>query len=144
MSSTGSDRKSRLNSTAEPGVSLQVHRFAQIVARPRLSTNKSLMQRKRTSPRFGNNACSELEETCVSWRIAKVFEVVSGSLPHWSPSGKRRYEPAPRPSSVTAKPSDKCLSIVETFLQDDRIELERLYQEIDRFSESFKTPAHNR
>jgi hypothetical protein len=112
------------------------------VGRPRLPTSKSLMQRKRTSPKFGNNACPEWEKACVFWRIAKVFAVVTGSLPHWSPSGKRRYQPAPR--SATAEPSDRCLSIMETWLQDERIELERLCQEIDQFSESFRTPAHNR
>jgi hypothetical protein len=80
----------------------------------------------------------------VSWRIAKVFEVINSSFPHWAPSGKGRYGPARRSSAATIKPSDECPSIIETFLQDDRIELERLCQEIDQFSESFRTAAHNR
>ena len=81
----------------------------------------------------------------MSWRIVKVFEVVSGFVPHWSLSGKRRHIPAPRSKWATAKPSDgcdRCFSIIETFLQDEQLELERLCREIDQFSESFKTSAH--
>jgi hypothetical protein len=110
------------------------------------------------SPGFGNTLrTSEWEESRVSRRIAGVLGVVSRFVPRSSPSGRSRDEKKhPRSierdrttSAPPAKraPADDCdglFGIGDLLLQDERTELEKLIEEIDQFSQTFKDADRKR
>jgi hypothetical protein len=96
----------------------------------------------------------EVEESCVSWRIAGVLDAVSRFIPRWSLSGKSRdqkkrpfgierdWTTPDRPRNLSA--ADDCdggFSIRGLLLQDERTELEKLCEEIDQFSRTFQNAS---
>ena len=71
----------------------------------------------------------------MSWR--PVWHLVGRLI------GKQRdcSTPSRRKKSPPTDGYDGLLSIVGPLFQDERVELERLFREIDQFSETFKTSA---
>jgi hypothetical protein len=67
----------------------------------------------------------------VSWRLANVLHLID----------KRRDWSTPGRHTKSAPADDGLLSIVGPLFQEERVELERLFREIDQFSETFKTSA---
>ena len=87
----------------------------------------------------------------MSWRIAGVLDVVNRFIPRWSLSGKSRDKtkrplsierdgttPDAPPKLAPAEVCDGLLSIRGLLLQDEQTELEKLFEEIDQFSQTFK------
>lgn len=110
------------------------------------------------SPELGKTSrTSEWEESCVSRRIAGVLGVVSRFIPRSSPSGKSRDRKKPslgveRDRTTSDPPAnwapaddgDDLFGIGDLLLQDERTELEKLIEEIDQFSQTFKTADRKR
>ena len=110
------------------------------------------------SPGFGNTprTCRS-EESFVSLRIAGVLGVVNRFVARSSRSGKSR-DKRKHPLSVERDwtssdpptkfaPTDDCdglFSIRGQLLQDEWIELEKLFDEIDQFSQTFKNADRQR
>jgi len=93
----------------------------------------------------------------VSWRISGVLDIVNRFIPRRSVIGKSRVkkkhplsiESGWTTSSPPAKftPADVCddlFSIRGLLLQDERTELEKLFEEIDEFSQRFKSAGRQR
>lgn len=122
------------------------------------ATGAGLIEVMARSPGFGNtSATSEWEESCVSRRIAGVLGVVSRFIPRSSLSGRsrnRKEHPLgierDRTTSdppIERAPADDCdglFGIRDLLLQDERTELEKLIEEIDQFSQTFKNADRKR
>jgi hypothetical protein len=118
-----------------------------------IATRAGLIEVMARSPGLGKTSLtSEWEESCVSRRIAGVLGVVSRFIPRSSLSGKSRdrkkhslgIERDRTTSDPPAKraPADDCdglFGIGDLLLQDERTELEKLIEEIDQFSQTFKS-----
>jgi hypothetical protein len=110
------------------------------------------------SPELGKTSrTSESEESCVSWRIAGVLGVVNRFIPRSSLSGKTRDKKKhplgierdwttsdPPTKLAAADDCDHLFSIRGLLLQDERAELEKLIEEIDQFSQTFKNADRKR
>jgi hypothetical protein len=123
-----------------------------------IATRAGLIEVMARSPGLGKTSLtSEWEESCVSRRIAGVLGVVSRFIPRSTLSGKSRnrkkhplgIERDRTASDPPAKwaPADDCddlFGIGELLLQDERTEFEKLMEEIDQFSQTFKTADRKR
>ena len=75
----------------------------------------------------------------MSWRIVNVLALV-GRFTYRPLIGKQEcVAPRRHTKSVSAGVCDRgAMSIIGPLFQDERLELERLFMEIDQFSETFK------